>query len=641
MIKFQNIPIANKVLCVIGLLAAVVVGVLAFATITLSRIDAEYSELVDRQSPAIVKVARLARAVASGGYGGYSAIVHDGGSSQAKDAAAMARSGMAEAYRYLDDARSLAPSDAAVFDGFRGRLDEMNPIVEDAVRRGLLNDNAEATKRMEAADPMIASLVRDIGAFNETRIGVAKQKSDALSEQVRQAERMLWVAGLAGLFLAVAASIWVGRRQIARPLAELAARMGRLANGDLTVDIEGQQRRDEVGLMAQSVQVFKENGLELKRLDAEAARQREAAEQERARNEEARRVAAEQLASVVQATATGLERLSGGDLTFRLGEPFAAEYERLRADFNRAMEQLEQAMQVIASNGGSLRAGSDEISQAADNLSRRTEQQASSLEETAAALDQITAIVRKTAGNAAQARDAVAGAKGDAEQSHEVVREAVAAMGEIERSAREIAQIIGVIDEIAFQTNLLALNAGVEAARAGEAGRGFAVVASEVRALAQRSAEAAREIKTLISASTGHVSSGVELVGQTGQALDRIVGQVAAINHLVGEIALAAEEQAIGLQQVNTAVNQMDQMTQQNAAMVEESTAASHALARETGALAKLISRFRVGEGSGLSSGEAAAASRHPVVRLKTVSRAGGAVRAEQRTGRIESWEEF
>ena len=243
-----------------------------------------------------------------------------------------------------------------------------------------------------------------------------------------------------------------------------------------------------------------------------------------------------------------------------------------------------------------VRSGAEEITQASDDLSRRTEQQAASLEETAAALDQITATVRHTAEGASEARNTVSAAKADAERSGAVVREAVQAMGGIETSSKQIGHIIGVIDEIAFQTNLLALNAGVEAARAGDAGRGFAVVATEVRALAQRSAEAAKEIKALISASGQQVEAGVKLVGETGKALERIVAQVAQLNRLVADIAASAQEQATGLHEVNTAVNQMDQVTQQNAAMVEESTAASHGLSGEAKELARLVGQFNLGD---------------------------------------------
>ena len=319
--------------------------------------------------------------------------------------------------------------------------------------------------------------------------------------------------------------------------------------------------------------------------------------------DEARRVSeAEQAlihSRVFTSLAAGLERLSGGELTYRIGEPFAAEYEKLRADFNSALEQLQRAMGQIAGNVGGIRTGAAEITQAADDLSRRTERQAATLEETAAALEEITTTIKKTAEGANRASAVVGGAKSDAERSGEVVRGAVAAMGQIEQSAQKISQIIGVIDEIAFQTNLLALNAGVEAARAGDAGRGFAVVAQEVRALAQRSAEAAKEIKALISASSQQVAEGVTLVGQTGEALTAIVSKVGDITSLVSEITASTHEQAAALAQVNTAVNQMDQVTQQNAAMVEQSTAASHSLSNDAEELARLVGHFRTGHEAG------------------------------------------
>jgi methyl-accepting chemotaxis protein len=314
------------------------------------------------------------------------------------------------------------------------------------------------------------------------------------------------------------------------------------------------------------------------------------------RKAEAERAAtAAQQAFVVEAIAEGLESLANGDLIFRLNTEFNPGYEKLRENFNAALDRLQSTMRSVGANAQAVRSGTQEITQASDDLARRTEQQAASLEETAAALDQITATVRKTAEGAQAAREVVAAAKTDAERSGNVVNETVAAMTGIETSAEQIGNIIGVIDEIAFQTNLLALNAGIEAARAGDAGRGFAVVATEVRALAQRSAEAAKEIKTLISASGAQVASGVTLVGETGKALGRNLEQVAQLNRLVSEIAASAQEQASGLHEVNKAVNLMDQVTQQNAAMVEQATAASHSLAGEATELAKLVAQFQTG----------------------------------------------
>lgn len=289
---------------------------------------------------------------------------------------------------------------------------------------------------------------------------------------------------------------------------------------------------------------------------------------------------------------TKLARLSDGDLTARIEEPLCEAHQQVGRDFNQAIDSLRGAMHQVLDAADALSGSADEISSASDDLSRRTERQAASIEETAAALDQVTATVSQSAESARLASVAAASARRAGERSREVMQAAVAAMSGIEDSSRSIADIIGVIDEIAFQTNLLALNAGVEAARAGDSGRGFAVVASEVRALAQRSAGAAKEIKSLISASSQEVGRGVGLVNEASSALNGITDQVAQMDQLASDIAAAAQEQAIGLQQVNGAVNQMDQVTQQNAAMVEQTTASAMSLRTEATQLVALAGQF-------------------------------------------------
>jgi methyl-accepting chemotaxis protein len=373
----------------------------------------------------------------------------------------------------------------------------------------------------------------------------------------------------------------------------LTLRMGGLAAGDLDSPIGGQDRRDELGQMAQALVSFRAAAIEKAQLQARQATLAAQSETDRQLSERTARAAArEVVATAVTALGGALHRLAEGDLTFRLDQPFDPDYEPLRLDFNSAVDKLETTLREIAGAIGGLKSGAGEITQAADDLSRRTEQQAASLEETAAALDEITATVHKAAEGAGEAAAVMKSAEEEATASGKVVHEAVAAMKAIETSSGQIGSIIGVIDEIAFQTNLLALNAGVEAARAGEAGRGFAVVASEVRALAQRSADAAKEIKALISASSGQVQKGVGLVDRTGQSLERLLALVEKMNHRVAAIAASAAEQATGLKEVNAAMNQMDQVTQQNAAMVEQSTAASHALAQESATLTTLVQRF-------------------------------------------------
>uniref|UniRef100_B0T987 Methyl-accepting chemotaxis sensory transducer n=1 Tax=Caulobacter sp. (strain K31) TaxID=366602 RepID=B0T987_CAUSK len=399
------------------------------------------------------------------------------------------------------------------------------------------------------------------------------------------------VALALGAVLAMAASLSMARllgRLVAAPIVRMTQAMRRLAQGDLTIEVPDGTRGDELGEMAAAVEHFKAAAIEKLRLEGES-REVEAAQIAAAKAEATR-----QQAFVVDALAQGLEKLAAGELTWRVNEPFPLEYEKLRGDFNAAMGRLQETMGVIARAADGIRAETGEISQAADDLSARTERQAASLEQTAAALDQVTATVRRTADWASQALGVAKSARGEAQSSGGVVRDTVGAMGRIERSSQQIGQITGLIDEIAFQTNLLALNAGVEAARAGDAGRGFAVVAQEVRALAQRSAEAAKEIKALIAASSDQVAAGANLVGQTGAALERIVQRVGELDGVIGDIAASAQEQALGLQQVNTAVNQMDQITQQNAAMVEQSTAASHGVAREAEGLSRLMGGFQL-----------------------------------------------
>ena len=524
-----------------------------------------------------------------------------------------------------------------------GWRDEVASVEISKMRNPATVDEARQMETSQAGKRYMDQIRSKLGEIRSAEEVLLEERSTAQLEDEARAQWTLIIGGGAGVLCALIMGVILSRA-IASPLAALQHVMRRLAGGDHTVEVSGTGRKDEIGQMSGAVLTFKEAAIEKVRLEREAAEQRRLAEEERARNEAEKARLAEEDRVTVEALGSGLAAMAKGDLTHRFTAEVAPRAADLKANFNAAIEQLQDAVAVVATNVSAIRSGAGEISQAADDLSRRTEQQAASLEETAAALDEITATVNKTASGARQASETVQAAKGDAETSGNVVRDAVGAMGAIEKSSQEISQIIGVIDEIAFQTNLLALNAGVEAARAGDAGRGFAVVASEVRALAQRSAEAAKEIKTLISASSSQVNSGVALVGQTGEALQRIVDRVAEIDGLVSEIAASAQEQATGLAQVNTAVNQMDQVTQQNAAMVEESTAASHSLAQEAETLAGSVARFHIGAA-------AAPAHRAPapvpaprpsrtVTVLKTVGQ-GGAARKLEPVAAGDSWEEF
>ena len=415
---------------------------------------------------------------------------------------------------------------------------------------------------------------------------------DALVTQAK----LLAMLAVPVLLLGVACSLAV-RRSIAGGLTLLAGSMLGLTKGDLSTVISGTERRDEVGVMAAAVQVFKDGLLRARALETQASQAAAQAQEDRERTDRERSETAARQQEVVDKLAGGLSQLAAGDLTCTLPDAFAVEYEALRRDFNAAVLQLGETVSQVVANSRAIASGAGDVTVAADDLSRRTEQQAAKLEQTAAAVAGIMATVRKTADGALQAETVVSAAQTVAEHSGQVMRDAVTALSAIEQSAQQITQIIGVIDEIAFQTNLLALNAGVEAARAGDAGRGFAVVASEVRALAQRSAQAAKEIKSLIANSGQEVDRGVQLVGETGRSLDRIVSHVTEISGVVATIATSAQDQATALGEVSSAINQMDKVTQQNAAMVEQSTAACHSLSVEAAELARLTSYFRTGPG--------------------------------------------
>ena len=405
---------------------------------------------------------------------------------------------------------------------------------------------------------------------------------------------------LAGIGLALLLVVGLGAASlggtITRPILTLTQRMSGLAEGDKDSQVPFIDLTNETGEMARALAVFRDAAVDRERLEVEAEAMRVDASVDRQRREAADHAAAEVQQQVVTAVTAVAKRLAGGDLTVRLSDDFPSGYAELRENLNAALMQLSAAMKAVRDNTNGIQHGADDIASASDNLSRRTEQQAATLEETTAALGELTNTVQRSASDANQARAAVAVAQEQAQYSGTVADQAVAAMGQIEGSSQQIQQIIGVIDEIAFQTNLLALNAGVEAARAGESGKGFAVVAQEVRALAQRSAEAAKEIKALIGASSRQIGDGVTLVREMGGALQDIVGKVNEIDVLMRGVARLAADQAEGLGQINIAMLQIDQNTQQNAAMVEEATAAVHSLKSETNELASMVGRFELDE---------------------------------------------
>lgn len=431
-------------------------------------------------------------------------------------------------------------------------------------------------------------------AFNRDGAEQAGASSTDLFQSIMT---QLWV--VLGIVLAAsAAALAYVTKGIIAPLGALTSYMAKLASGDSGSPVPFKERADEIGAMAGAVAVFREAVIaKAHEIELDAGRRRakiERMEAERQAEEAANR----RLSQATSSLAAGLQRMADGDLSFQLTQDLSEEFEPLRQDFNRSVRQLSDVLCSITQSVITMEQSTREIANGAGDLSLRTERQASSLEETAASLDEITSNVANSTRRTDEARAMSRKANESAAISLEVVQQAEEAMRRIEARSEEIANIIGVIDEIAFQTNLLALNAGVEAARAGEQGRGFAVVAQEVRELAQRSASAAKEIKALIRSSSHEVDKGVGLVRQTGEALKTIGTFIADVNRHMDDISGSAREQAIGLSEVNTAVNQMDQVTQSNAVMVEQSTVAVNALSIEAMRLRDLVAQFQLpGEG--------------------------------------------
>ena len=491
----------------------------------------------------------------------------------------------------IDDGlkRALIDQAARPADAFWQELDQiMLPAIRRGDRPAMQASYARLTTLYAAHRRAIDTLVADA---TTARKQVAEYSLSKL-------HGTLAILALLGLILAamLAGGIFYLLRRVLGPIGDTAEAMRRMADGDLTLKLDGRERADEIGTMVSAVEVFR------------------GAAQAQVANVEKQEL-------VVRELAGALDELGHGNIAYRVGDTLPVEYQGLACSFHASMDRLSQTLARVAQSAGNVKTGANEVRSASDDLSQRTEQQAAGLEETAAAMDEITTGVRATAGGANRANAIVAAARKDTEQSGEVVRRAVDAMGAIERSSSEISEIIGVIDGIAFQTNLLALNAGVEAARAGDAGKGFAVVASEVRALAQRSADAAKDVKDRIQASTTQVGMGVDLVSETGRSLETICLRIVEISTLVSDIAASAEQQATGLQQVNTAVAHMDGTTQQNAAMVEQATAAARHLAAEAEVLAQEVAQFRLEHDAGRhGGGHAIAEIRRPGPRLALAS---------------------
>ncbi|WP_268934875.1 methyl-accepting chemotaxis protein [Sphingomonas sp. Leaf37] len=565
----KNLSLLSKLLLAFGCCMAIMLGLSGIAVNKLSVMNDSIAAFADNRLP---KAKALGQLEAS--FNSYRTAMY-------RHIASATPAAISEADRKVIDTRGAVTKAATDLQGLVSAPDarqataRIQRILPEIFRRdeavltlSRSNQNEAATAALLAIRGQSERLMREVGDLNTLFVEQEKTARAEADSSYAAAKIMIGIAVLLAIAIIVAANMMMVRL-VSRPLNRMTGIIGELAAGKLDTEIPQEDRSDEIGKLAGSITVLRG---ELRLADQAKHEQTDA----------------------VQNVAAGLSALAKGDLTARIEADLPGSFAKLKSDFNHAMSAVQTALEAVTASANGITGGASDIRQASDDLSRRTEQQAASLEETAAAMDEITSTVRTTAAGALTVNTAVKDARVAAEASGDIVKRAVEAMRGIEHASAEIGEIISVIDGIAFQTNLLALNAGVEAARAGDAGRGFAVVASEVRALAQRSAEAAKDVKTRITASSQQVDAGVDLVTETGQALSRIIGRIGEISTLVEEIALSAERQATGLHQVNTAVAEMDSVTQQNAAMVEEATAAARSLSNEADAMAREVRRFKL-----------------------------------------------
>ena len=608
----DNLTIRTKALIPVIVMALMVLTNVIVGERQTSSFSAAADDMINRQDRGLVAILKAAQGVNRLKLTVFQSLIYDGSDISTND---KEKKAFDEAHTRTDallaEAQRLLPDNASEISDFAKQFDEIVESAKSPLDVGLdspglaqgrdtkpedLDKLAEGARQLYHVDNASTALIDAMTVLADKLSAENLSLAKDLQARGRSALVLLAAVGFGATLMAAALSVWIMSRKIALPLSRLADRMKDLADGNLETEIDSGGRRDEVGRMASAVQVFKDHAIERKRIEAEAAEARAAAAAEREANARRNAAAAAEREEAIERLGIAVSKLADKNLAYRVTDRLADSYEPLRADLNAALEQFEQAFASVARSARALGKGTNEIAVAANDLSRRTEQQASSLEESSTALNEITARVTKTADGAREASAAVATARQTSQKGMEIVRNAAEAMKRIEGSSRKIGEIIGAIDEIAFQTNLLALNAGVEAARAGDFGRGFAVVAAEVRALAQRAADAAKEIKALVAESHHEVEDGVTLVSDSAKSLSLIENSVAAIDSAISSIAADANAQATGMAEVSAAITQMDQMTQQNASMADEATAASRALATEGEELARLIRQFAISQ---------------------------------------------
>jgi len=594
---FSDLKIQLKIMSLLAILGLVTVGVAWLGGSLMTKADASYSDLVTKTLPDSVKLARANRQATQMMYSGYRTVAYDGASATARQAVDDEKNAYGKAATILDDTMRTEPGLADVLMPLRRSLDGLHEQVSKAMEHGLRNQNAEANALLAHADAIAADFTTKLVALNDSRVEQASTTATKLSGSAAASRTMMLLTAFGALAATLILAAIVSKKQVGEPLSRLQDAMGALSAGNHAVEVPGVDRRDEVGAMAKSVLIFKQ-----------AAVEQAAAAARKAESDAAQKF-------VVDTLEERLTKLASGDLTAAIDAPFTAEYEALKHNFNAAVSALRDLIGAVLESAETISTGSAEIAHASEDLARRTEGAAASLEETSAAVAEMDSRIKATAAAATQTVARATGAIQVVGSGRSVADEAMQAMSRVSESAKGIDTVIEGLDKIAFQTRVLAMNAAVEAGRAGEAGRGFAVVADLVSALAMRAEEEAGRARDQLTATQSDVNAAVDMVRRVDSALGEIVSDVNQVHGLLETMAIDNQAQATTVTQVSTAVGSIDQMTQQNAAMVEQTSAAARNLSSEVTSLKERASRFQTGS-SRMEGSRVRAVQKRPVMPL-------------------------